>query len=75
MFNIENPNPKAVTIGFERLNKLLKAAGKRNGLDDIGGDADNLGAIAGRELLVEVSIQEGKNGYPASNKIKRFNAQ
>ena len=62
-FNTENPNPQAVEIGLEMLEKLYKAAGLT--------DEDSTHLIDKR-LAVKVSVEARKDTGSLTNSIKSY---
>tara|TARA_R100001594_G_scaffold142137_2_gene188805 strand:+ start:223 stop:645 length:423 start_codon:yes stop_codon:yes gene_type:complete len=71
-FLINHPNPKAANIGKEQLSKCLKALGVYNGFAGIGNDSTQLESFLGKELIVNVGVEEGTNGYKDRNKIMKW---
>lgn len=71
-FLINHPNPKASQIGKEQLDKCLKALGVYNGFAGVGHDTTQLESFLGKELIVNVGVEEGTNGYKDRNKIKKW---
>ena len=71
-FLINHSNPKAASIGKEQLSKCLKALGVYKGFEGIGNDATQLESFIGRELIVELGIEAGTNGYSDRNKVKKW---
>jgi len=71
-FLINHPVPKAASIGKEQLGKCLKALGVINGFAGIGNDATQLESFIGKELIVNLGIEEGTNGYADRNKVVKW---
>ena len=63
-FNINNPSEKAQKIGRQQLVAWATACGKP--------DADDTDKLLEKPFKASVVIEEGRNGYKASNKIKAF---
>jgi hypothetical protein len=71
-FCVEHENKVAVEIANRRLDEYLKAVGLSDGLDALNGDRTLLENYINKPLNVDITIEDAKNGYPASNRIAAF---
>lgn len=62
-FNIVNPNPKAVEIGYQQLGALVNSVG-------ITGEFSDTEALHFKPVVAVVKTKPPANGYDASNEIK-----
>lgn len=62
-FNIANPNPQAVEIGYQQLALLCQAIG-------LAGELNNTEELHWKPCLAVVKVKPPQNGYDASNEIK-----
>lgn len=69
---LEHKNPKVEEITTSKVDKYLKAVGVEGGFSEIGNDFSRLSEYTELPFIAAVGIQEGNNGYPASNKIKAY---
>jgi len=68
-FNVQNPNPKAVSIALQNIKAWCIACGLT------GNEHLTMGMVRGlmgQEFLATVKIDPAKNGYDAQNRIKKF---
>ena len=71
-FCVEHTNKVAVEIAERRLDDYLKAVGVVEGYEAIKNDRSLLEKYINKPLNVDLTIEEAKNGYPASNRIAAF---
>ena len=62
----------AVKAGKDNLDKMLKALGVSGGFAGVGNDASQISEFIGKELIVSVTTQKGRNGYPDTNKVTKW---
>lgn len=65
-FNVENENPKAVEIAQKQLSSLCSAIGME--------EFNDTDELCFKNVQVVLGIEEGKNGYGPSNKVKFYKA-
>ena len=70
-FIVDHPNPNAVKIGTEQLEKFLKCAGAKKGLADIDHDTGEVIKFANIPVPVNVDI-DVRDGFTSRNKIVSF---
>lgn len=63
-FNLENPSDKAVEIGRAQLGELCRAVGKVQ--------ITNSDELHGEDLQIRVVVTPERDGYDASNDVKRY---
>jgi hypothetical protein len=69
---VEHTNKIAVEIAERRLDDYLKAVGLSEGFEAVKNDRTLLRNYINKPLNIDVTIEEAKNGYPASNRIAAF---
>jgi hypothetical protein len=64
MYNVKNPNEKAVNIGLSALKRLMKSAGRTNF------EINSVGELCGLQFAAEIAIRS--DAFGDKNYIKRY---
>ena len=62
--NIENPNPKAVSIAKRQLKELCEALGVE--------ELEDTAELHGIPFTANIRVKEASNGWPARNEVKQY---
>ena len=71
-FNIDSPYAKCKEIGLDQLNRFLKVSGQSQGLAGLDFDTDRVQEFLNRDIVINVKVEKGTNGYKDRNAVTSF---